>query len=110
MRKRFLLLPALALAAGCAAGGGRPAEVRVAVTDNGFEPEFVTVHKGRPAVLVITRKVEATCATEAVFAANGTRYPLPLNQDVRIPIATASAETLRYACGMDMYRGAVVVR
>ncbi len=110
MRKTFLLLPAFVLAAGCAAPGGKSTEVRVTVTDNGFEPEYVTVEKGKPATLIITRKVEATCATEAVFAANGQKYPLPLGQDVSIPIETASAETLRYACGMDMYRGAVVVK
>lgn len=110
MRKAFLLLPALVLAAGCAAPGGKATEVHVTVTDNGFEPEYVTVEKGRPATLIITRKVEATCATEAVFAANGSKFPLPLNQDVSIPIETARAETLRYACGMDMYHGAVVVK
>jgi plastocyanin domain-containing protein len=110
MRKILVLLPALLLAAGCAAPGGKAVEVRVTVTDNGFEPEYVTVAKGSAATLVITRKVEATCATEAVFAATGARFPLPLNQDVRIPIATANAETLRYACGMDMYHAGVVVK
>ena len=110
MRKIFLLLPAIVLAAGCAAPGGKATVVHVTVTDNGFEPEYVTVEKGKPATLVITRKVEATCATEAVFAANGSKFPLPLNQDVSIPIETAAAETLRYACGMDMYHGAVVVK
>ena len=49
-------------------------------------------------------------ATEVVFAGTGEKFPLPLNQDVRIPIATTNAETLRYACGMDMYHAAVVVK
>ena len=110
MRKLFLPLAALALVAGCTHKVPSASEVRVTVTDNGFEPEYVTVEKGKPATLIITRKVEATCATEAVFAASGAKFPLPLNQDVRIPIATATAETLRYACGMDMYHGAVVVK
>ena len=110
MRKSLVLLPALVLIAGCAAKVPHGSEVRVTVTDNGFEPQYVTVERGRPATLIITRKVEATCATEAVFAGTGARFPLPLGQDVRIPIATASAETLRYACGMDMYHAAVVVK
>jgi plastocyanin domain-containing protein len=110
MRKSLVLLPALLLAAGCTANVPSRTEVRVTVTDDGFEPRFVTVAKGRPATLVITRKVQATCATEAVFAGTGARFPLPLNQDVRIPIATATAETLHYACGMDMYHAAVVVK
>ena len=110
MRKVFVLLPALVLAAGCAASGGKGTEVRVSVTDDGFVPEFVTVPRGRPATLVITRKVDATCATEAVFAVSGKKFALPLDQDVRIPIETATAETLRYACGMDMYHAGVVVK
>ena len=110
MRKSLVLLPALLLAAGCTTGVPRGSEVHVAVTDNGFEPEFVTVEKGKPATLIITRKVDATCATEVVFAGTGEKFPLPLNQDVRIPIATTNAETLRYACGMDMYHAAVVVK
>jgi len=107
MRPFVILLAALALAAGC---GSRAAEVRVAVTDNGFEPAVVTVPRGSTATLVITRKVDATCATEAVFAATGKKYDLPLNQDVRIPLETANAETLSYACGMGMYHARVVVR
>ena len=91
MRKSLLLLPALALAAGCTAGTPKSTEVHVAVTDDGFVPKVVTVEKGRPATLVITRRVEATCATEAVFAGTGEKFPLPLNQEVRIPIATANA-------------------
>lgn len=101
-----LALLALAACAGCGASN----EARVSVTENGFEPALVTVAKGRPATLVITRTTDATCATEAVFVESGLKYPLPLNQPVRIPIAAASAETLHYACGMDMYQGRVAIR
>ena len=107
MRNLPILMVALALGAGCGSGA---TEVRVSVTDDGFEPSLVTVARGRPATLVITRKVEATCATEAVFQATGKKYDLPLGQAVRIPIETATAETLGYACGMDMYHAQVVVK
>ena len=71
MRKFFVPLAALALAAGCTHTAPRASEVRVTVTDNGFEPEYVTVARDRPATLIITRKSDATCATEAVFAGTG---------------------------------------
>ena len=103
---RALALLALFACAGCGAAN----EARVAVTENGFEPALVTLAKGRPATLVITRTTDATCATEAVFAESGKKYALPLNQPVRIPIEAAAAETLHYACGMDMYQGRVAVR
>ena len=100
---------ALLLLAGCAGSGSRN-EVRVTVTEDGFEPAIVTVARGSEATLVITRRTDKTCATEAVFVESGAKYPLPLNQAVRIPIATTAAETLHYACGMDMYRGQVAIR
>jgi len=109
MRSRLILPAALLVLAGCAASPGKD-EVHVTVTDDGFVPAIVTVARGRTATLVITRTSDATCATEAVFAETGAKYPLPLNQPVRIPIATAKAETLHYACGMDMYKGQVAIR
>ena len=107
---KTILLAALvvALIAGCMPGG--PKELHVTVTDKGFEPESVTVKRGTDAVLVITRESEATCATEAVFTETGRRYDLPLHQPVRVALPTDAANTLHYACGMDMYRGAVVIQ
>jgi len=103
------LLAALAVLAGCAVSATHN-EARVRVTDNGFEPAIVMLPHGPNATLVITRVSDATCATEAVFAESGRKYPLPLNQDVRIPLDAARPETLHYACGMDMYKGRVVVQ
>ncbi len=109
MRRLFIMGAAFVLAAGCgASSAGR--EIRVAVTDNGFEPESVSVVRGAPATLVITRRVEATCVTEAVFAESGRKYPLPLNEDVRVALPTDAATTLHYSCGMDMFHGSVRVK
>ena len=104
----LLMLVALALLTGCGASG--PSEIQVAVTDNGFEPENVTVKKGQAAVLVITRKSNATCATEAIFTETGKKYDLPLNTPVRIDLTGASPGTLHYACGMDMEHGTVTIQ
>lgn len=108
MRRIVMCLAVLALA-GCAGASG-PKEVRVSVTENGFEPALVSVQKGSPATLIITRKVEATCATSAIFTETGRKYELPLNEEVRIELPTESAMTLHYACSMDMYKGEVVVK
>ena len=104
--RRLLIVAALALLAGCASG---PSEIQVAVTDSGFEPKNVVVKKGHPAVLVITRKSNSTCATEAIFTETGKKYDLPLNTPVRIDLTGASPGTLHYACGMDMERGTVTI-
>lgn len=105
--RRLLAMAALALIAGCGASG--PSEIQVSVTDNGFEPKNVVIKKGQEAVLVITRKSQNTCATEAVFSETGKKYDLPLNQPVRVDLTGSSPGTLHYACGMDMEHGTVVI-
>lgn len=104
-----LMVALLAAGGGCAPPSG-PKEIRVTANEKGFEPATLTVEKGRPAILIITRTNEATCATEAIFTETGRRYELPLNEEVRIDVPTDAATTLHYACGMNMYKGEIVVK
>jgi len=108
--RRFIALAALAalaLLAGCGTSG--PSEIQVAVTDNGFEPKNVVVKKGAAAVLVITRRSQNTCATEAIFTETGKKYDLPLNTPVRIDLTGSNPGTIHYSCGMDMEHGTVTI-
>ena len=107
MRKLLAVILLVALA-GCTPAG--PKEIQVAVTDAGFEPKEITIKKGQAAVLVITRKSENTCATEAIFAETGRKYELPLNEPVRIDLTGVSPGTVHYACGMDMEHGTVTIQ
>lgn len=106
MRMLFAAL-ALVVMAGCAPAG--PKEIQVTVTDNGFEPKELTIPKGQAAVVVMTRKSDNTCATEAVFTESGKKYDLPLNTPVRIDLTGTAPGTLHYACGMDMEKGSIVI-
>jgi plastocyanin domain-containing protein len=106
--RRLIAVAALALMAGCTPAG--PKEIQVAVTDMGFEPKEVIIQKGQAAVLVMTRKSDNTCATEAVFAETGKKYDLRLNEAVRIDLTGVSPGTLHYACGMNMEKGTVVIQ
>ena len=109
MRRSIALTPLLAfiVLAGCTPAG--PKEIQVAVTDMGFQPKDVVIKKGQAAVLVITRKTDSTCATEALFAETGRKYDLPLNQPVRIDLTGVSPGTLHYACAMNMEKGTVII-
>lgn len=105
-----MLAAALALA-GCAAKQtAAPGELAIEVTDAGFVPAVTYVPKGKAATLVVTRKTDQTCATALVFAANGEKHDLPLNQTVRIEIPADHADTIGYACPMDMIKGQIVAR
>ncbi len=105
---RIALIATLALTVvGCAASG--PREIKIVADENGFTPKTVSVKKGEPIVLVVTRTSDATCATEAIFAETGKRYDLPKDQPVRIELPTDASGTLHFACGMDMYKGEVVI-
>ncbi len=106
--RRLIAVAALVLLAGCTPAG--PKEIQVAVTDMGFEPKEVIIKKGQAAVLVMTRKSDQTCATEAVFTETGKKYDLPLNEAVRIDLTGVSPGTLHYACGMNMEKGTVVIQ
>ena len=82
----------------------------IRVTEKGFEPASLTVGSDQPVALTFTRTTDATCATEVVFPSLGIRKKLPLNQAVRIDLPAQKAGKLSYACGMNMFKGSVVVQ
>jgi len=105
---------ALLLAGGCAGPASEKVvpsgAVAIQVTEKGFEPAEVTVTRGRPVRLVVTRKTDRTCAKEFVLAELNIRKDLPLNQPVEITFTPAAGGELRYACGMNMITGKIVVQ
>ncbi len=114
MRWRVLLIVLAAAGAGsasCARQESLPKDaIRIAVTDDGFDPPLVSAARGRPVTLVITRRSDHTCATEVVFANGGPRVDLPLGEAVRVDLPALAADTLGFACGMDMYHGKIVAK
>jgi len=84
--------------------------VELAVTKEGFVPATVNVKSGKPVHLVVTRKVERTCATEIVMKDFGVKETLPLGHPVSIVVTPKGPGQYRYACGMDMIAGALRVQ
>ncbi len=110
LKQTLMTLVFAAAVAGCASQGARSGRIEMAVTEKGFEPANVQVKQGQPVTLVVTRKTDATCATELVVADYGIRRALPLNQPVEVTFTPDKAGEIRYACGMDMIAGKIVVR
>jgi plastocyanin domain-containing protein len=84
--------------------------IEISVTGEGFVPANIQVKKGQPGKLVVTRKTERTCATEIVIRELGINQPLPLNKPVTVQFTPVKSGQLRYACGMDMISGVIVVQ
>jgi plastocyanin domain-containing protein len=85
-------------------------QTQIKVDDKGFTPNEVKVEKGKPASLVFVRTTDSTCAKEVVFPDLKLEKDLPLNTPVRIDIPTTEARTLRFQCGMAMFKSAVLVQ
>ncbi len=115
--RRFMVLLLLAVASlalvlvvvGCG-GGGAKNRVTVEVTQDGFVPKEIQAKVSQSITLVVTRKTDMTCAKQIVFADLGVEKELPMNQAVEVTVTPTKAGDLRFACGMDMIAGKLVVR
>jgi plastocyanin domain-containing protein len=84
--------------------------VSVTLTEKGYEPDSIKLRSNVPARLTFTRKVEQGCGTEVVFPDYGIRRELPFNTPVVIEFTPGKAGEFKFACGMDMLRGKLIVR
>lgn len=104
------LLAALATGVACTGEAQPPLanHVVMTVTDKGFEPQNLRVKKGEPVTLVITRKSDATCATEIVIDEHGIHTPLPLGKPVTVTFTPKKSGELHYGCAMKKMIGGVI--
>jgi RND family efflux transporter MFP subunit len=82
---------------------------KVVVSEQGYEPEKLTLRAGTPARITFVRTTDKTCGTEVVFPALNIKRALPLNEAVVIDFTPGKSGEIAFACGMDMLRGLVVV-
>jgi hypothetical protein len=84
--------------------------VSVTLTEKGYQPDSIRLRRDVPARLTFTRKVEQGCGTEIVFPDYGIRRELPFNTPVVIEFTPGRKGEFKFACGMDMLRGKLIVR
>jgi plastocyanin domain-containing protein len=82
--------------------------IKMSVTEQGFEPAQITVKKGQPVNLVVTRTFDGTCATEIVIDEYQVHAALPLNQPVTVAFTPTESGEIKYGCGMDKMIGGVL--
>lgn len=83
-------------------------DVALTVTDDGFSPQNLRVHKGQPVVLSITRTSDSTCATDIVIDEYKVNTKLPLNETVKVSFTPTAAGDLKYGCAMQKMVGGVI--
>lgn len=88
-------------------GGQQTVEIKV---DGGYVPNTVTLKQGVPAKLVFNRKDPSNCLEEVVFPDFGIHEKLPVNARHEIPLDTSRPGEYKYACGMNMFFGKVVIK
>ena len=83
--------------------------VSVVLNEKGFSPGSIKLRKDVPARLTFTRKVESGCGTEVLIADYGIRRELPFNQSVTVEFTPNKTGEFKFACGMDMLKGKLIV-
>jgi plastocyanin len=84
--------------------------IKITVSQEGYTPESVTVKAGQPVKLAFTRQDANNCGGEVVFPKLNIRQKLPVGKTVLVELTPQEAGELTFACGMNMYRGKVIVQ
>jgi plastocyanin domain-containing protein len=92
---------------------GASQRIEIDVTDEGFRPAHLVVHRGQPVTLVFTRRTEKACLKEVIVYLddrNKLQVELPLGRPIEIQTTFPTTGELGYSCGMKMYGGAIRVQ
>ena len=87
-----------------------PGATRISVSSAGFEPASVTARKGETLKLAFTRKDANNCASEVVFPKLNVKKQLPVGETVLVEVKAPESGEISFACGMNMYKGKVIVQ
>lgn len=88
-----------------AADGSR--RIAIEAGQDGYKPDRIPGKPGEKIVLVFTRTVDAECLAQ-VKMPDGKLVDLPLDKPVEVSITVPQTGKLTFACGMDMFQGAIV--
>ncbi|HEX8337323.1 MAG TPA: cupredoxin domain-containing protein [Pyrinomonadaceae bacterium] len=103
----FWLWKGESVAAGVGAGGLQEVDVTV---KGGYQPASIVAVAGRPLRLNFTRREASLCGEEVVLPEFGKRAHLPENTTVGIEVTPPQPGEYEFTCGMNMYKGKLIVR
>jgi Cupredoxin-like domain len=73
----------------------------------GYKPERIGGKPGEKLLLVFTRTADSSCLAQ-LKAPDGKLVELPMGKPVEIAVTVPQGGELGFACGMDMFHGAIV--
>lgn len=83
-------------------------EATVVVAD-GYKPDAIVVAKGKPVRLNFRREEVGGCADTVTLPDFKKSATLPTGKTVAVEFVPERAGTFAFSCGMDMYRGQIIV-
>lgn len=75
----------------------------------GYQPQVVNLKQGVPAELTFTRTNAQGCLDVVQSKTLHFETDLPLNEPQTVTVPTDQAGEFEFSCGMDMFRGKVVI-
>jgi plastocyanin domain-containing protein len=128
----ILMACSLALAAGCAKeekkapapadkAADKPAQVTpvegeikgrrvdITVTKSGYSPDNVEVKANEEVTLVFTMPEHSGCGEEIAIPSQNILKKLEVGKPLAIPFKAEQPGEVKFACGMDMMRGKIIV-
>jgi plastocyanin domain-containing protein len=89
------------------AGGAQVVDVTV---KGGYQPASIMAEAGRPLLLNFTRRESTPCGEEVVLPGLGRRAHLPEGTTVTVEVTPDAPGEYEFTCGMNMYKGKIIVR
>ena len=102
----FWLWKGESVTAQASAGGLQVVDVTVR---GGYQPASIIAKAGQPIRLNFTRRESTPCGEEVVLPEFGRRAHLPENKTVAREVVTPKPGEYEYTCGMNMYKGKIIV-
>ena len=103
----FWLWKGETVAARASAGGVQVVDVTV---KGGYQPASIVAEAGRKLRLNFTRREATPCGEEVVLPEFGQRAHLPQDETVTVEVTPQGPGEYEFTCGMNMYKGKIVVR
>ena len=81
--------------------------IEVEAGKQGYRPERIGGKPGEKLMLVFTRTADSTCIAQ-LKTPDGKLVDLPKGTPVEVSVTVPASGEVGFACGMDMFHGAVV--